>query len=76
MDHEASAMGAAMTSNMHWTPVGKYGKRCGLYTVGKFFLDGSTLYLLSYGDEKIKYCEDFDECKEAADAHRTQRTAK
>jgi len=41
----------------------------GEYRVAKNFVDGCTLYALYFGDELLKWCNDFGECKDAAEAH-------
>jgi hypothetical protein len=54
---------------MKWERVGAYGMRSGEYRVCKAFLDGCTLYGLYHLDALLCWCNDFDECKELAEAH-------
>jgi hypothetical protein len=49
--------------------------RSGEYRVAKNFVDGCTLYALYFGDELLKWCNDFGECKDAAEAHAARTVA-
>lgn len=40
------------------------------FRVGKFFLDGCTLYGLWFNDEHLGYFNSFEECQEEAERHR------
>lgn len=54
---------------MIWQRVGLYGMVSDQYAVAKVYLDGCTLYELRYGDELLKTCNDFAECKAVALEH-------
>ena len=54
---------------MNWQRKGDTGMISGNYRVGKFFLDGCSLYGLWHGDDLIGYFNDFDEAKQAAESH-------
>ena len=54
---------------MDWQKVGTHGMKSGEYRVAKNFVDGCPLYALYFGDELLKWCNDFGECKDAAEAH-------
>lgn len=54
---------------MKWNREGDMGMVCEPYRVGKFYLDGCTLYGLWCGDRHIGYFNDFSEAKEAAALH-------
>ena len=55
---------------MKWERVGKYGMISEPYRVGKYFLDGCTLYGLYFHNERLGYFNSFEECREAADEHK------
>jgi hypothetical protein len=57
---------------MKWEIVGKYGRRCGPYSVGKIYLEGCTLYELWHLEKLIKTCNSFEECNEFAENHRKE----
>lgn len=52
-----------------WQRVSTTGMVSGEYRVGKYFLDGCTLYRVYFGIGLLKTCNDFAECKEVAEAH-------
>ena len=54
---------------LKWQRVGEYGMQSGEYRVAKTFVDGCTLYQLFFGNELLKWCGDFDECREVAESH-------
>jgi hypothetical protein len=57
---------------MKWERVGEYGMKAkGMeYRVGKFFEDGATLYLVTYGeDTRLKWCADWEQAQKVAQAH-------
>ena len=54
---------------MDWIRVGKYGMKCGPYSVGKVFLDGCTLYQVWFNNDNIKTCNDFAECNQVVAEH-------
>ena len=61
---------------MNWQKVGSHGMQSGEYRVAKNFVDGCTLYALHFGDELLKWCNDFDECKAVAEAHQARQPIK
>ena len=54
---------------MNWQRVGTHGMQSGEYRVAKNQYDGCTLYVLYFKFELLKYCNDFNECKEVAEKH-------
>lgn len=58
---------------MIWQRSGEVGMVSEPYRVGKFYLDGCTLYGLWCGDEQLGYFNSFEECQEAAEGHNLQR---
>lgn len=45
------------------------------YRVGKFFLDGATLYGLWHNDERLGYFNSFEDCQEAAEKHQAAQAS-
>lgn len=57
---------------MNWTRHGEMGMVSEPYRVGKYFLDGSTLYGLWFGDDLLGYFNDFEECQMRAESHKAE----
>jgi hypothetical protein len=55
--------------NRHWQRHGAMGMISLPYRVGKFFIDGCTLYGLWHNDDHLGYFNDFDECQQKAEEH-------
>ena len=54
---------------MIWQRHGEVGMISPHFRVGKFFLDGCTLYGLWFNDEHLGYFNSFEECEEEAEKH-------
>ena len=58
---------------MKWERVSQYAGKSGAYTIGEFFLDGCSMWLVCFGNEKLKYCESKEEAKEVAETHSKEK---
>lgn len=56
-------------AGLHWQREGRYSMRAGEYRCAKVYLDGCTLYPLYFGNETLKYCNDFQEAQAVAAEH-------
>ena len=54
---------------MIWQRSGEVGMISPPYQVGKFFIEGCTLYGLWFNDDHLGYFNDFEEAQEAAEKH-------
>lgn len=54
---------------MQWDRVGTHGMQSGNYRVAKVYVDGCTLYVLHFKDDRLGHFNDFAECKAAAIEH-------
>lgn len=54
---------------MNWTRSGELGMVAPPYRVGKFFIDGCTMYGLWFNDDHLGYFECFEDAQEAAEKH-------
>lgn len=61
---------------MKWQRVGTHGMQSGDYRVAKNYLDGCTLYQVFYREELLKWCNDFNECREVVEKHEREITGK
>ena len=57
---------------MNWTRHGEFGMVSDPYRVGKYYLDGCTLYGLWFNHELIGYFNDFEDCQIAAEKHKAE----
>lgn len=58
---------------MNWTRHGEMGMVCEPYRVGKFYVDGCTLYSLHFNDERLGWFDSFEDCQIAAEAHKSEQ---